>query len=118
YAMADGTVEGTGDTDVLCPRISFGRFILIKYTNGLASTYGHLSVISVSSGQSVKKGQLVGYSGNTGYSTGPHLHVSVYDRDAVNMKTLPSISCKGKILTQPIAATSAYLDPLKYLPAN
>ncbi|MBP7831656.1 MAG: peptidoglycan DD-metalloendopeptidase family protein [Candidatus Pacebacteria bacterium] len=118
YAMADGTVEGTGDTDVLCPRVSYGRFILIKYSNGLASTYGHLSVISASAGQSVKKGQLVGYSGNTGYSTGPHLHVSVYDRDAVNMKTLPSVSCKGKVLTQPIAATSAYLDPLKYLPAN
>jgi murein DD-endopeptidase MepM/ murein hydrolase activator NlpD len=118
YAMADGTVEGTGDTDIQCPRVSYGRFILIKYTNGLASTYGHLSVISTSTGQTVKKGQLVGYTGNTGYSTGPHLHVSVYDRDAVNLKTLPSISCKGKILTQPIAATNAYLDPLKYLPAK
>jgi murein DD-endopeptidase MepM/ murein hydrolase activator NlpD len=116
YAMADGIVEGSGDTDVLCPKISYGRFILIKYTNGLASTYGHLSVISATAGQTVKKGQLVGYTGNTGYSTGPHLHVSVYDRDAVNLKTLPSISCKGKVLTQPIAATNAYLDPLKYLP--
>lgn len=116
YAMADGIVEGSGDTDIQCPRVSFGRFVLIKYENGLASTYGHLSVISVSGGQTVKKGQLVGYSGNTGYSTGPHLHVSVYDRDAVNLKTLPSISCKGKVLTQPISAVNAYLDPLKYLP--
>ncbi|MEN9582713.1 MAG: hypothetical protein RL641_667 [Candidatus Parcubacteria bacterium] len=116
YAMADGVVEGTGDTDIQCPRVSFGRFILIKYSNELASTYGHLSVISVTIGQTVKKGQLVGYSGNTGYSTGPHLHVSVYPRDAVNLKTLPSISCKGKILTQPISAVNAYLDPLKYLP--
>lgn len=116
YAMADGTVEGTGDTDIQCPRVSFGRFVLIKYSNGLASTYGHLSVIVVTKGQSVQKGQLVGYSGNTGYSTGPHLHVSVYPRDAVDLKTLPSISCKGKVLTQPIASVNAYLDPLKYLP--
>lgn len=116
YAMADGTVEGTGDTDVQCPRVSYGRFVLIKYNNGLASTYGHLSVISASAGQVVKRGQLVGYTGNTGYSTGPHLHVSVYAREAVNLKTLPSISCKGKILTQPIAAINTYLDPLKYLP--
>lgn len=116
YAMADGTVEGTGDTDIQCPRVSFGRFVLIKYSNGLASTYGHLSVIVVTKGQSVQKGQLVGYSGNTGYSTGPHLHVSVYPRDAVDLKTLPSISCKGKVLTQTIASVNAYLDPLKYLP--
>jgi murein DD-endopeptidase MepM/ murein hydrolase activator NlpD len=118
YAMADGIVEGTGDTDVLCPRVSFGRFVLIKYDNGLASTYGHLSVVSTSIGTRVKKGQLVGYSGNTGYSTGPHLHVSVYAKESVNLKTLPSISCKGKVLTQPIAAVNGYLDPLKYLPAR
>ncbi len=115
-AMADGVVEGTGDTDKLCKGVSFGRFVLIKYDNGLASTYGHLSVISSKIGQAVKRGDIVGYSGNTGYSTGPHLHVSVYARDAVNLKTLPSKSCKGKILTQPISAVNAYLDPLKYLP--
>lgn len=115
-AMADGVVEGTGDTDKLCKGVSFGRFVLIKYDNGLASTYGHLSVISSSAGQRVKRGDVVAYSGNTGYSTGPHLHVSVYARDAVSMQTLPSKSCKGKILTQPISAVNAYLDPLKYLP--
>ncbi len=116
FAMADGTIEGTGDTDIQCPRVSFGRFILIKYDNGLASTFGHLSVVSSVKGQVVKRGQLVGYTGNTGYSTGPHLHVSVYARDAVNLQTLPSKSCKGKVLTQPISAVNAYLDPLKYLP--
>lgn len=117
YAMADGIVEGVGDTDIKCPRISYGRFILIKYDNGLASTYAHLSVMTATAGQKVIRGQLVGYTGNTGYSTGPHLHVSIYARDAVNLQTLPSISCKGKILTQPIAPTGSYLDPLKYLPA-
>lgn len=115
-AMADGVVAGIGDTDVQCPGVSFGRFILIKYNNGLASTYGHLSLIKVSKGDKVSSGQIVGYSGNTGYSTGPHLHVSIYARDAVDLKTLPSKSCPGHVLTQPISPVNAYLDPAYYLP--
>ncbi len=115
-AMADGTVAGTGDTDVQCNGVSFGKFVLLKYNNGLASTFGHLSLIKVGGGDKVTRGQIIGYSGNTGYSTGPHLHVSVYARDAVDVKTLPSKSCPGKVLTQPISPTGAYLDPMYYLP--
>ena len=115
-AAADGVVAGTGDTDVQCPGVSFGRFVLIKYDNGLASTYGHLSLIKVTKGQRVSRGEVVAYSGNTGYSTGPHLHVSIYPKDAVDVKTLPSKSCPGKVLTQPIAATNAYLNPAIYFP--
>lgn len=115
-AAADGVVAGTGDTDATCAGASFGKFILIKYDNGLASTYGHLSLIKVSKGQKVTRGQIVGYSGNTGYSTGPHLHIGIYPKDAVDVKTLPSKSCPGKTLTQPIAATNAYLDPALYFP--
>ena len=116
-ALADGIVAGTGDTDVQCTGVSFGRFILIKYNDGLASTFGHLSLIKVNNGDKVVRGQIVGYSGNTGYSTGPHLHVSVYARDAVDVKTLPSKSCPGHNLTQPISAINAYLDPMYYFPS-
>ncbi|MBP6883906.1 MAG: peptidoglycan DD-metalloendopeptidase family protein [Candidatus Pacebacteria bacterium] len=115
-AMADGVVAGVGDTDTQCRGASFGKFVLIKYDNGLAATFGHLSLTKVSNGDRVRRGDIVAYSGNTGYSTGPHLHVSMYAKDAVDLKTLPSKSCPGKILTQPIAATTAYLDPLYYLP--
>lgn len=115
-AMADGIVAGTGNTDTQCPGVSFGRFVLIKYNNGLASTFGHLSLIKVNVGDNVSRGQIVGYSGNTGYSTGPHLHVSVYAKDAVEVKTLPSKSCPGRVLTQPISPINAYLDPMYYLP--
>ena len=77
-ALSDGIVAGTGDTDIQCNGVSFGKFILIKYNDGLASTYGHLSLIKVAAGNKVVRGQIVGYSGSTGYSTGPHLHFEVH----------------------------------------
>lgn len=115
-SAGEGRVVGTGNTDADCSGVSFGKWILIKYDNGLATTYGHLSKIEVSAGQTVSSGQIVGYSGNTGYSTGPHLHVSVYAADAVNPMTRPSASCPGISMTMPVSAVNAYLDPLVYFP--
>ncbi|MFA6511377.1 MAG: peptidoglycan DD-metalloendopeptidase family protein [Candidatus Paceibacterota bacterium] len=115
-SMAAGVVVGTGNTDTQCPGASFGGFVLIKYDNGLSSTYGHLSLVKVKKGQKVARGQIVAYSGNTGYSTGPHLHVSVYAPNGVSISNVPSKACPGKVLTLPVAATNAYLDPIYYLP--
>ena len=115
-AMADGIVNGVGDTDVICPGVSFGKWILIEYGNGLSSTFGHLSLIKVYEGQRVRRGEIVGYTGGTGRVTGPHLHVSLYVSSGVKVSIVPSKSCVGKILKQPIAAISAYLDPMYYLP--
>ena len=114
--VADGTVIGTGDTDICCPGASFGKWIFIEHNNGLSSTYAHLSLISVSKGQKVARGQVIGYSGNTGSSTGPHLHLSLYVSSGVKIDSFPSKSYPGKILVQPISATEAYLDPMSYLP--
>lgn len=114
-SMADGVVKGIGDTDVSCPGVSFGKFIFIEYDNGLSSTFGHLSLIKVQEGQRVSRGEVVGYTGGTGRVTGPHLHVSLYVSRGVKMDTLPSKSCPGRILRQPIAAINAYLDPMYYL---
>lgn len=115
-SAGNGKVAGTGNTDADCKGVSFGKWILIKYDNGLATTYGHLSQISVSAGQAVKAGEVVGFSGNTGYSTGPHLHVSTYAADAVNPISRPSASCPGVSMTMPVSAVNAYLDPLVYFP--
>ncbi|OGI59710.1 hypothetical protein A2727_02060 [Candidatus Nomurabacteria bacterium RIFCSPHIGHO2_01_FULL_37_110] len=115
-SMGDGIIKGIGDTDVICPGVSFGKWIFIEYNNGLSSTFGHLSLIKVFEGQRVTRGEVVGYSGGTGRVTGPHLHVSLYVSNAVSVDTVPSKSCPGRILKQPIAAINAYLDPMYYLP--
>jgi len=122
YAMANGVIEGTGNTDIACKGASFGNWVFIKYNNGLSSTYGHLSSIKVSVGDKVQTGDVVGLSGGakgmfgSGSSTGPHLHVAVYASTGVKVDTVPSKSCNGKIFTQPISALSAYLNPSLYLP--
>lgn len=115
-AMASGVVVGTGDTDEYCKGASFGKWVFIKYNNGLSSTYGHLSSINATAGEKVKAGDIVALSGNTGHSTGPHLHVTVYASDGAEVKKVPSLSCNGKSFIMPIAASSAYLDPMLYLP--
>ncbi len=121
YATADGVVKGTGNTDLTCPRASFGKWIFIEHSFGLSSTYGHLSKIKVREGQRVKEGDLIGYTGNTGHTTGPHLHITVYATNGVNGKGVrvvnrPSAACPGKKYRMPLAPTAAYLDPLDYFP--
>jgi murein DD-endopeptidase MepM/ murein hydrolase activator NlpD len=109
-----GVVEGVGDTDAVCRSASYGKWVFIRYDNGLASTYGHLSLITATVGQKVNAGDVVAYSGNTGYSTGPHLHMSVYARQGVKVSSLKSAVCAGTY-TLPLADPKAYLDPLLYL---
>lgn len=115
-AMGDGVVVDTGNTDQVCPRASTGIWVLIKYDNGLANTFFHLSSVVAQKGQRVKAGDLVAYSGNTGYSTAPHLHVGVMPAAVVSIQTWPSAGCPGKNYTTPVVANSFYLNPLDYLP--
>ena len=72
YATGDGTVIESGWNSG-----GFGNFIVIDHGYGLQSTYGHLSQIKVPRGVNVKRGDLIGLSGNTGTSSGPHLHYQV-----------------------------------------
>ncbi len=115
-SMADGVVLGTGNTDLTCRGASFGKFVFIKYDNGLSSTFGHLSLIKVNEGDKVARGQVVGYSGSTGHATGPHLHVSLYASEAVKMDSKPSAACGGRVYRLPVAPINAYLDAMYYLP--
>ncbi|MEI7719937.1 MAG: peptidoglycan DD-metalloendopeptidase family protein [bacterium] len=115
-AARGGVILGTGNTDATCPGASYGKWVFIKHDNGLSTLYAHLSVISVSKGQSVSVGQVVGYSGSTGYATGPHLHFGVYASSGSEVASFASKSCNGKTYTMPVGDISAYLNPLSYLP--
>ncbi len=79
-AAESGTIFAVGDNG----RVQYGKFIVIKHDNNLATLYAHLSRQIVREGETVERGQVIGYSGNTGYSTGPHLHFGVYW--ALNLK--------------------------------
>ncbi len=74
-------VYATGDGKVITAAYNstngFGNYIIIDHSYGFQSLYGHLSKIEVSEGMNVKRGDLIGISGNTGTSTGPHLHYQV-----------------------------------------
>jgi murein DD-endopeptidase MepM/ murein hydrolase activator NlpD len=117
YAAAAGTVLGTGDTDRACSGVSYGKWVLIKHANGLTTLYAHLSVIQVSAGQAVASGEKIGLSGNTGYSTGPHLHFTVYASESVHISGPTEYKSKvcGTYLIMPLAPASGYLNPLSYL---
>lgn len=114
-AALSGTVEGTGDTDATCPGASYGKWVFIRHTNGLATLYAHLSLIKAYPGQSVGTGEILGYSGSTGYATGPHLHFTVYASQGVKIIDRQSKVCGGTY-RMPVADLSAYLNPLSYLP--
>jgi len=115
FAAAAGTVKGTGDTDTACRGASYGKWVLIEHTNGLSTLYGHLSLIKAIIGRSVAVGEVIGYSGQTGYSTGPHLHFTVAATQGVRVDNYNFKSCAGAKIRMPLADPSAYLDPLIYL---
>ncbi|MSR78580.1 MAG: hypothetical protein EXS59_00325 [Candidatus Taylorbacteria bacterium] len=112
-SVASGIVKGTGNTDTVCSGASYGKWVLVEHQNGLSTLYAHFSVIKVTTGDSVNTGDVLGYSGETGYATGPHLHFTVYATQGVRIMTRKSLVCQGSY-TMPVASLNAYLNPLSY----
>ena len=71
YAAKGGTVMKAGYNR------GYGNYVVIDHGDGYATLYGHASSLCVSAGQVVSKGDVLGYVGSTGYSTGPHLHFEI-----------------------------------------
>lgn len=71
FATADGTVEIASYTG------EYGNLVALSHGFGLTTRYAHLSAYAVKAGDQVKRGQVIGYVGSTGHSTGPHLHYEI-----------------------------------------
>ncbi|OGI31127.1 MAG: hypothetical protein A2343_01605, partial [Candidatus Moranbacteria bacterium RIFOXYB12_FULL_35_8] len=108
FAVRGGTVIGVGNNDIDGHRYAYGKWIAIDHKDGLVTLYGHLSSQLVSKGAKVKTGDKIGKSGNTGYSTGPHLHFSVFDKKS--FEVVESTKKSGLMLP-----TGASINPMRYL---
>lgn len=77
YAAASGVVQATGKERLL------GNFVKLRHDYGFTTLYGHLSAISVATGDTINIGHVIGNVGSTGRSTGPHLHYGIkkYDKE-------------------------------------
>ena len=86
YSPGEGIVLATGNQDNYCSRRGFGKYVAVEDgANHLILWYAHLGKISVSLGDTVKKGALIGTVGATGFETGTHLHFSVFDESGFSM---------------------------------
>lgn len=120
-AVLSGTVQATGNTDAYPGCYSWGKWVLIKHNNGLTSLYAHLSSILVNPGETVATGDTIALSGNSGVSTGPHLHLTIYASQGVqvvkfNEFKAGATGCAATGATTPVASLDAYIDPMQYLP--
>ncbi|HEX7138937.1 MAG TPA: M23 family metallopeptidase [Vicinamibacterales bacterium] len=88
-ATADGSVESASFTG------DYGNLVVVAHGFGLATRYGHLSAFGVKVGQTVKRGDVIGYVGATGRATGSHLHYEIL----ANGKLINPL----QLLTQPVA---------------
>ncbi len=116
FATLSGTITDTENIRYK-QGCQYGKWVLIKHPNGMSTIYGHFSQVVVNPGQTVETGQLIGYSGATGYATGPHLHFGVYATAGVRIVDASSLGSKNCSGIKTVAAPpQAYLDPLAYLP--
>jgi murein DD-endopeptidase MepM/ murein hydrolase activator NlpD len=106
-AAADGIVVGVENQDRYCFKGAYGKYVAIRHYNGLTTIYAHMSLYIVKEGQQVKRGEIIGYVGQTGYATGPHLHFGVYDSETFYIGQ--SKTCGPKM------PYGGDLDPLNYV---
>lgn len=97
-AAADGVVK-----TIVSSGVGYGNYIVLQHANSYETLYGHLSRIDVVAGQSILSGDPIGLSGNSGNSTGPHLHFGVYNG---------AFTASENNVTDPFGWTGSSQDPL------
>ncbi len=103
-AAADGIIQYSGNLG----RYSYGKYLMIKHENGLSTLYAHLSSKTAKPGQRVEAGDIIGYEGSTGYSTGSHLHFGVYVTRTIEL-------AESKIVKGLMVPTGYHVNPMNYL---
>ncbi len=79
YAAEGGVVIAAANQDRYCWKGAYGKFVVVRHYMGLTTLYAHMSLYTVKEGDTVKRGDIIGYVGTSGLATGPHLHYTVYD---------------------------------------
>ncbi len=89
FAADDGIVLAVDNNDKSSwKKYQYGKYVMIEHGNNITTLYAHLSKQIVKKGDSVKRGDIIGYLGNTGYATGPHLHFGAYWTPSIQFKTI------------------------------
>lgn len=83
YAVTDGVVEESG------PVSGFGLWVVLRHHDGTRSVYGHINRAFVREGETVRAGEQIAEVGNRGHSTGPHLHLEVWDAEGRKLNPIP-----------------------------
>jgi murein DD-endopeptidase MepM/ murein hydrolase activator NlpD len=89
YAFTDGVVEEAG------PASGFGLWVVLRHPDGTRSVYGHVNRMFVRQGQSVRAGEEIAEIGNRGQSTGPHLHMEIWDANGTKLNPIPWLKKHG-----------------------
>lgn len=113
YAATDGRVSIAGWHG------GHGNYVRLDHGGGIGTGYGHMSRIAVSAGMTVRRGQVIGYVGSTGLSTGPHLHYEMYrGGQTVNPMSMTSIVQRAAVDPAQLAAFRSKLAQITAIPAN
>lgn len=107
FAVGDGRVAIAGWHG------GHGNYVRLEHGGGFGTGYGHMSRIAVSPGSHVRAGQVIGYVGSTGLSTGPHLHYELYKNGATVNPLSVSFTVNNQVDQKELAAFKARLTALK-----
>lgn len=107
YAVSDGTVQFAGRNG------GHGNYVRLSHGGGLATGYSHMSRIAVSNGSRVRRGQVIGYVGSTGLSTGPHLHYEMYRNGKPVNPSSVSFVTRAQLSGRELASFRARLGELQ-----
>ncbi len=105
--MTDGVVQFAGRHG------GHGNYVRLSHGGGLGTGYGHMSRIAVNAGQSVRRGQVIGYVGSTGLSIGPHLHYEMYRNGVTVNPSSVGFVTRAQLSGSELASFRAHLAELK-----